>query len=111
MRTAIWCSAATSTWWPTCAGRAIHGGQFGFFDPAQQKDGATLVRWAARLPHSDGKVGLYGDSYLGINQLLTVGQLGPNSPVKEIFPVISANDLHRDTAFDGGLIDMEFGAL
>src|SRR5437763_3329238 len=86
-------------------------GQFGFFDPPQQQDGATLVRWAAALPHSDGKVGLYGDSYLGINQLLTVGQLGPGSPVKAIFPIISGNDLYRDTAFDGGLVDLEFGAL
>jgi putative CocE/NonD family hydrolase len=92
-------------------GTGDSGGQFGLFDPPQQQDGATLVRWAARLPHSDGKVGLYGDSYLGINQLLTVGQLGPNSPVKAIFPVISANDIYRDTSFDGGLIDVEFGSL
>jgi putative CocE/NonD family hydrolase len=92
-------------------GTGDSGGQFGLFDPPQQQDGASLVRWAARLPHSDGKVGLYGDSYLGINQLLTVGQLGPNSPVKAIFPVISANDIYRDTSFDGGLIDVEFGSL
>jgi uncharacterized protein len=92
-------------------GTGDSGGQFGFFDPAQQQDGATLVYWSARLPHSDGKVGLYGDSYLGINQLLTVGRLGPGSPVKAIFPVIASNDLYRDTAFDGGLIDLEFGAL
>ena len=86
-------------------------GQFGFFDPAQQRDGAALVRWAAGLPRSDGKVGLYGESYLGINQLLTVGQLGPGSPVKAIFPIISGTELYRDTAFDGGLIDLEFGVL
>ena len=92
-------------------GTGDSGGQFGFFDPAQQQDGATLVRWAARLPHSDGNVGLYGASYLGINQLLTVGRLGPNSPVKAIFPIVSANDLYRDTAFDGGLINIEFGSL
>jgi putative CocE/NonD family hydrolase len=92
-------------------GTGDSGGQFGLFDPPQQTDGATLVRWAAKLPHSDGKVGLYGDSYLGINQLLTVGQLGPGSPVKAIFPVISANDIYRDTSFDGGLIDIEFGSL
>ena len=49
-------------------------GTFGFFDPAQTADGVTLVNWAARLPGSDGKVGLYGASYLGINQLLTVGR-------------------------------------
>ncbi len=70
-------------------GTGDSGGQFGFFDPSQQTDGATLVNWSARLPHSDRKVGLYGASYLGINQLLTVGQLGPGSPVKAIFPIIS----------------------
>lgn len=92
-------------------GTGDSGGQFGFFDPAQQQDGAALVHWAARLPRSDGEVGLYGDSYLGINQLLTVGQLGPGSPVKAIFPIISGNDLYRDTSFDGGLTDVEFGSL
>ena len=92
-------------------GTGDSGGQFGLFDPAQQQDGAMLVRWAAGLPHSNGKVGLYGASYLAINQLLTVGQLGPNSPVKAIFPVVSGNDLYRDTSFDGGLIDIEFGSF
>jgi uncharacterized protein len=92
-------------------GTGDSAGQFGFFDPAQQQDGATLVRWAARLPHSDGEIGLYGASYLAINQLLTVGQLGPDSPVKAIFPIVSGNELYRDTSFDGGLIDVQFGSL
>jgi putative CocE/NonD family hydrolase len=70
-------------------GTGDSGGQFGFFDPQQQSDGARLVHWAARLPHSDRRVGLYGASYLGINQLLTVGRLGRRSPVKAIFPIVS----------------------
>jgi putative CocE/NonD family hydrolase len=92
-------------------GTGDSAGQFGFFDPPQQTDGATLVRWAARLPHSSGRVGLYGDSYMGINQFLTVGRLGPQSPVKAIFPIIPGNDIYRDTTVDGGLIDIEFGSL
>jgi putative CocE/NonD family hydrolase len=92
-------------------GTGDSGGQFGFFDPQQQTDGVTLVHWSARLPHSDGRVGLYGASYLGINQLLTAGRLGPHSPVKAIFPVVAGNELYRDTASDGGLIDLEFGIL
>jgi putative CocE/NonD family hydrolase len=92
-------------------GTGDSGGQFGFFDPSQQTDGATLVYWAAKLPHANDRVGLYGESYMGINQLLTVGKLGPGSPVKAIFPVIAGNDLYRDTATDGGLIDLEFGSL
>ena len=92
-------------------GTGDSGGQFGFFDPSQQQDGATLVRWAAKLPHTDGRVGLYGASYLGINQLLTVAALGPHSPVKAIFPIIAGNDIYRDTTVDGGLINIEFGSL
>jgi hypothetical protein len=85
-------------------------GEFGLFDPAQVKDSVALVHWAADLPHSDGKVGLYGASYLGINQILTAGAVGKNSPLKAIFPVVSATDLYRDTAFMGGILDVEFGA-
>ncbi len=83
-------------------------GTYGLFDPVQARDGAQLVKWSARLAHSDGRVGLFGESYLGINQFLTVGALGRHSPVKAIFPVISANDIYRDTAFQGGLFDAEF---
>jgi putative CocE/NonD family hydrolase len=92
-------------------GTGDSGGQFGFFDPSQQTDGATLVGWSAKLPHSSGKVGLYGDSYMGINQFLTVGRLPARSPVKAIFPTIPGNDIYRDTTVDGGLIDLEFGSL
>lgn len=84
--------------------------RFGLVDPIQQCDSVKLVHWAARLPHSSGKVGLYGASYLGINQLLTAGHVGKHSPLKAIFPVVSANDIYRDTGFMGGILDIEFGA-
>jgi len=83
-------------------------GSFTLFAPQQVKDGVALVKWAAALPHSDGKVGLHGASYLGINQLLVAGAIGRHSPLKAIFPVISGNELYRDTAFMGGMPDAEF---
>jgi putative CocE/NonD family hydrolase len=86
-------------------------GAFGLFDPVQDTDGVTLVNWAAGLPGSSGKVGLYGASYLGIDQLLTAGKVGKNSPLKAIFPIVSANDIYQDTATMGGLIDLEFDAF
>ncbi|MGH7749706.1 MAG: CocE/NonD family hydrolase, partial [Candidatus Dormibacteria bacterium] len=89
-------------------GTGDSGGSWGLFDPVQQQDGATLVRWAAALPRSDGKVGTYGPSYLGIDQLLTANALGPGSPLKAMFPIVAGNDLYRDTAFMGGLPDIEF---
>lgn len=84
-------------------------GSFGLFDPVQAQDGVTLVRWAAALPHSNGKVGLLGLSYLGINQFFTAAAVGPGSPLKAIFPIVAANDNYRDTAFMGGLTNSEFG--
>jgi uncharacterized protein len=86
-------------------------GSWGLFDPIQAQDGAELVNWAAKLPHSSGKVGLYGSSYLGIDQLLTASRVGRGSPLKAIFPVIAANDIYRDTAYFGGVPGLEFDAV
>lgn len=92
-------------------GTGASEGSWGLFDPIQGEDGAHLVRWAAKLPHSSGKVGTLGASYLGIDQLFTAAHLGPGSPLRAMFPIISANDVYRDTAFDGGLLDTEFGGF
>jgi putative CocE/NonD family hydrolase len=89
-------------------GTGDSGGTFDLFDPKQIADGVALVKWAAGLPHSSGKVGLHGASYLGIDQMLTAGAIGKNSPLKAIFPIVSANDVYRDTAFMGGIPDAEF---
>lgn len=85
------------------------GGTFDLFDPVQATDGVTLVHWAAALPHSNGRVGMVGPSYLGIIQLLTAARVGPGSPLRAIFPVIAGHDLYRDTAFAGGITNTEFG--
>lgn len=92
-------------------GTGASEGSWSLFDPAQGRDGAQLVRWAAKRPHSSGKVGTLGASYLGIDQLFTAANLKPGSPLKAMFPIISANDVYRDTAFDGGLLDTEFGGI
>lgn len=92
-------------------GTGDSGGTWGLFDPVQATDGATLVEWSAHLPHSDGKVGLFGESYMGIDQFLTAGALSPGSPLKAMFPIISGNDLYRDTVTQGGLLDFEFSSF
>jgi putative CocE/NonD family hydrolase len=89
-------------------GSGDSGGSWGLFDPIQQQDAVRVLRWAAHLPRSDGRVGTYGPSYLGIDQLLLAGAVGRHSPLKAIFPMVSANDIYRDTSFMGGLIDFEF---
>jgi uncharacterized protein len=89
-------------------GTGDSSGSFGLFDPIQQQDAIDVLDWAAKLPNSDGRVGTYGPSYLGIDQMLLAGAVGKHSPLKAIFPMVPANDLYRDTSFMGGLIDAEF---
>jgi hypothetical protein len=89
-------------------GTGDSGGSWGLFDPIQQRDAIKVLDWAARLPNSDGRVGTYGPSYLGIDQMLLAGTVGKHSPLKAIFPMVPADDIYRDTAFMGGLIDAEF---
>ena len=89
-------------------GTGDSNGSWGLFDPIQQRDAIKVLKWAAHLPHADGKVGTYGPSYLGIDQLLLAGAVGRHSPLKAIFPMVPANDIYRDTSFMGGLLDFEF---
>jgi putative CocE/NonD family hydrolase len=89
-------------------GTGDSGGSWGLFDPIQQKDAIRVLNWAAHLPHSNGRVGTYGPSYLGIDQALLAGAVGKHSPLKAIFPMVTANDAYRDTSFMGGLLDAEF---
>ncbi len=89
-------------------GTGDSNGSWGLFDPIQQRDAIKVLRWASHLPNSNGKVGTYGPSYLGIDQLLLAGAVGEHSPLKAIFPMVPANDIYRDTSFMGGLLDFEF---
>jgi hypothetical protein len=92
-------------------GTGDSNGSWGLFDPTQQQDAIRVLDWAARLPHSDGRVGTYGPSYLGIDQMLLAGAVGRHSPLKAIFPMVTANDIYRDTSFMGGLLDFEFSEI
>lgn len=83
-------------------GTGASGGSFEMFGPVQTRDGVELVGWASVLPNSNGRVGMFGISYLAINQLFTAAAVGPDSPLKAIFPVMAANDFYRDAAAMGG---------
>ena len=91
-------------------GTGDSGGSFDLLDPVQGTDGATLAHWAAHLPQANGEVGLFGESYMGIDQFQTVAAAGANSPIKAMFPIIAGNDLYADTVTQGGIPDAEFDA-
>ncbi|MGH3959224.1 CocE/NonD family hydrolase, partial [Mycobacterium sp.] len=84
-------------------GTGASGGCFEMFGERQTQDGVELVEWAATLPNANGRVGMFGISYLAINQLFTAAAVGPDSPLKAIFPVMAARDFYRDAAAMGGV--------
>ena len=84
-------------------GTGASGGSFEMFGDRQTQDGVDLVAWASKLPNSTGRVGMFGISYLAINQLFTAAAVGPDSPLKAIFPVMAAHDFYRDAVAMGGV--------
>jgi putative CocE/NonD family hydrolase len=92
-------------------GAGNSGGDFSLFGPRERQDGVELVRWAARLTGSDGRVGMAGSSYLGLNQIFTAALGGPRSPLRAIIPANAGNDLYRDLAFGGGIPNTEFALV
>ena len=83
-------------------GSGVSGGSFEMLGERQTQDGIELVDWASKLPNATGRVGMFGTSYLAINQLFTAAAIGPDSPLKAIFPVMAARDFYRDAAAMGG---------
>ena len=87
-------------------GTGSSGGTWDDLGPREQRDGYELVEWAALQPWSDGKVGMYGVSYLAITQLFTAAQRPPH--LKAIFPILPMGDGYRDMVFPGGQNNVGF---
>jgi len=80
-------------------GRGTSGGRFRLFvdDIA---DGAETIAWAAGLPASNGRVGMYGFSYQGHTQLLALASGRPE--LQAICPAMVTWDVRTDWAYEGG---------
>lgn len=78
------------------------------FGKQEFRDGKQIVEWAhsRRRPWSNGKVGMSGPSYMGINQIFTAAQRPQG--LRAIFPQVPAADVYRDVVASGGAIDVGF---
>lgn len=68
-----------------------------------------IDHWIPDQPWSNGKVGMYGPSYMGITSYLAAGQRPEH--LKAIFPGVSPADVYRDIFFQGGIFEQEFMLL
>ncbi|HBL12334.1 MAG TPA: S15 family X-Pro dipeptidyl-peptidase [Cyanobacteria bacterium UBA11162] len=80
-------------------GRGTSEGEFRLFS-SEIPDGIEAVNWAAELPGSNGKVGMYGFSYQGMTQLYAAS--GHPAALKTICPAMIGYDLYADWAYEKG---------
>jgi putative CocE/NonD family hydrolase len=86
-------------------GQGNSGGTFSEFTH-DQDDGYDSVEWAARLPGSDGKVGMYGSSYVGATQWLAAVTAPPH--LVTIVPANTASDYYDGWTYEGGEFRLAF---
>ncbi len=86
-------------------GTAASDGEFIPFQH-EAEDGYDTIEWAARLPGSNGKVGMYGFSYAGATQLLPA-TLRPPSLVT-ICPAMTASQYYDGWTYQGGALSLAF---
>ena len=72
----------------------------------EMDDGYDTVEWAAALPHSNGKVGLFGGSYVGATVMLAAISHPPH--LAGICPVVTASNYHENWTYQGGAFEQWF---
>jgi hypothetical protein len=72
----------------------------------ESEDGYDTVEWAAALPYANGKVGMFGGSYVGATQMLAAIAAPPH--LAGIFPVVTASNYHDGWTYQGGAFEQWF---
>ena len=72
----------------------------------ESRDGYDTVEWAAALPYSSGKVGMYDGSYVGATQMLAAIAAPPH--LAGILPVVTASNYHENWTYQGGAFEQWF---
>ena len=72
----------------------------------ESQDGYDTVEWAASLPNSNGKVGMFGGSYVGATQMLAAIATPPH--LAGIFPFVTASNYHEGWTYQGGAFEQWF---
>ncbi|HEV7499794.1 MAG TPA: CocE/NonD family hydrolase [Vicinamibacteria bacterium] len=79
-------------------------GSEGEFSPFRNEaaDGYDTVEWAAVLPYANGKVGMFGGSYVGATQMLAA--MGHPPHLVAIQPYVTASEYYEGWTYQGGAL-------
>lgn len=83
----------------------------GTFRPFHQEieDGFDTIEWCATQHWSNGRVGMYGISYLGATQWLAAMSQAPN--LQAIFPSLTGSDFYDGWTYRGGAFELGFNLM
>ncbi len=79
---------------------ASHGIFTGMFSPIERRQAYQVIEWLAKQPFSNGKVGMIGGSYQGIDQYMAASKNPPH--LKAIFPQVSCFNAYN-FVYPGGI--------
>jgi putative CocE/NonD family hydrolase len=88
-------------------GRYASGGEFYPFRN-ESADGFDTVEWAAKLDQSNGKVGMFGGSYVGATQMLAAMAVPPH--LVAIFPYVTASEYYDGWTYQNGALMQWFSS-
>lgn len=71
------------------------------------EDGYDTVEWAAGLPYSNGRVAMYGGSYLATTSLQAAGEGAPS--LRAIYASAAYSSRYHDLVFEGGAFYLRDG--
>lgn len=72
------------------------------------RDGYDTVEWAAALPSADGRVGMFGGSYVGATQMLAAAAKPPH--LVAIFPYVTASEYYEGWTYQSGALMQWFAS-
>jgi len=72
----------------------------------ESEDGYDTIEWIAAQPYSNGKVGMFGASYVGATQVLAAIAHPPH--LAGICPVVTASNYHDGWTYQGGAFEQWF---
>jgi len=72
----------------------------------ESEDGYDTIEWIAAQPYSDGRVGMFGGSYVGATQMLAAIAYPPH--LAGICPVVTASNYHDGWTYQGGAFEQWF---
>lgn len=87
-------------------GTGVSGGEWEAFSAREQQDYREIMDWVATQSWSNGRVGTWGPSFMGITQIFTAAHQHPAH--QAVFAIVPMADAYRDIVFAGGQVNVGF---